>query len=267
MTEVVAGHEGGAKTASFVVDLDGVLYLEDQGVPGAGDSLALIHDLGHALVFVTNNSSRTADDVATRIGERTGFTPRPDSILTSAMAAGHHLHGRAGRAFVVGSSGLAATLEGYGVAVVADWRAADAVVVGIDFDLSYERLSSASRAVRAGATFVATNLDTTLPTPTGLALGGGAIAAAIATASDVEPFVCGKPHRPIRELIHAKIESGPVWVVGDRPETDLAMAKAEGWRSVLVLSGVTTDLDEVPEALRPDVVLASIAELPQVVLG
>ena len=264
MTEVVAGHGDAAKTATFVVDLDGVLYIDDEGVPGAGEALRLLDDGGHRLVFVTNNSTKTAAMVAARIEERTGFAPDLASIVTSGQATGHYLRGRVARAFVVGSSGLAETLADFGISTVADWREADVVVVGLDVDLDYQRLAGAARAVRNGAAFVATNLDATYPTPTGLDPGGGAMAAAIAVSSGVEPFVCGKPHEPIRVLVRTKVDTGPVWVVGDRPETDLAMAKAEGWGSVLVLSGVTTDVAEVPESFQPDVVLESVADLPQV---
>jgi 4-nitrophenyl phosphatase len=86
--------------------------------------------------------------------------------------------------------------------------------------------------------------------------------AAIAVASGREPDVAGKPHAPIRRLIEARLGSGPTFVVGDRPETDLALGVVAGWSTVLVLSGVTSDAAHVPAEYAPDLVLESIAELP-----
>ena len=87
--------------------------------------------------------------------------------------------------------------------------------------------------------------------------------AAIQVASGIEPEVAGKPHQAIRSLIRERLKPGPVWVVGDRPETDLAMAKIEGWKSVLVLTGVTAEADDFAEDQRPDLVLRSLADLPE----
>jgi 4-nitrophenyl phosphatase len=142
-------------------------------------------------------------------------------------------------------------------------EAAEAVIVGLDTGISYERLRSAVMAVRNGARFIATNADPTYPTPSGLWPGAGAIVAAIEVAAGIEPEIAGKPHPAIRSLIRTRLVPGPVWVVGDRPETDVAMAKVEGWTSVLVLTGVVGAADQVPEEYQPDVILPSLADLPE----
>ena len=263
MTEVVAGVASRAKPGTVVLDLDGVLYLDEVGVPGAGGALRQLTAAGHRLVFVTNNSTKTEEMVAVHIRERTGFEADRADIVTSAGTAADILASRSGTVFVVGEPGLVSTMENRGLEVVTDSDAADTVVVGLDRGVTYARFADAALAIRNGADFVATGTDATYPTPRGLYPGAGALVAAVTVAAGREPsLVCGKPHPPIRSLVRALVGPGPVWVVGDRPETDLAMGKAEGWRTVLVLTGVTADPAEVPPELAPDLVLDSIADLP-----
>lgn len=244
-----------------MLDLDGVLYLDTSGIPGARGALEELVDRGWRLVYATNNSTKTRDVVARHIAERTGFSADPDDAVTSAMAAAAHLAGTVASAGVVGSTAIRSELRRVGIDVVDLRDAPEAVVVGLDRSLTYDTVDRAARAIRGGARFVATNRDATYPTPTGLAPGAGMIVAAVATASGVEPVSCGKPERPFAELVTARIGEGPVVIVGDRPETDLALGRDRGWTTVLALSGVTRDPDEVPDDLRPDHVIASIVEL------
>jgi len=253
-----------AKPGTIILDLDGVLYLDVEGVPGAGEALQELETAGHRLVFATNNATMTQDTVVRHLAERTGFSPSPDAVVTSGMATAHHLAGEVDRVLVLGEAGLEEALRSEGITVVAGWRDADAVVVGLDRGLTYERLTSAVLAIAGGARFVATNVDSTYPTPEGLHPGGGAIAAAVAAATGVNPEVCGKPHEPMRALVRSRVAEGAVWVVGDRIDTDLAMGRAEGWGTVLVLTGVDTEDDLVAAGFAPDLVIASIAELPAV---
>jgi 4-nitrophenyl phosphatase len=166
-------------------------------------------------------------------------------------------------ALVVGSSQLTDTMTGAGVSIDAS-RSPDAVVVGLDIEATYETIANASAAIRGGSRFVATNTDVTLPTPNGLVPGAGSLVAAITAASGAAPVVCGKPHAPMTRLIDRRLKSDNVWMVGDRPETDIALARAAGWRSVLALSGVTSASDTVPPALTPDYMIESIAVLRNV---
>jgi 4-nitrophenyl phosphatase len=170
---------------------------------------------------------------------------------------------QSGPVFVVGGNGIRDALEAAGMPETEDPEDAQAVIVGLDTRISYEKLRDAVMVVRAGGRFIATNNDATYPTPNGLWPGAGAMVAAVQVAAGVAPEVAGKPHRPIRSLIRARLVPGPVWVVGDRPETDVAMAKAESWTSVLVLTGVIGDRDQVPDEYRPDLVLRSLADLPE----
>lgn len=241
-------------------DIDGVILLGKEPIPGAPAALETIRDAGIAVVFVTNNSTRTRADVAVNVERCTGFTTTPDSIITSGAATARFLVGKVGTVYVLGSDGLRATLRDVGIAVDADWRRADAVVAGLDFDLHYEALVGAILAVNHGADFYATNTDVTYPMPEGAYPGAGALVAAVTAATGVAPVVCGKPHAPMREMVRS-IGDHPM-VVGDRPETDIALGIAQGWPTALVLTGVFTAAEQVPEEYRPDVVLGSVAELP-----
>ncbi|MFQ5948141.1 MAG: HAD-IIA family hydrolase [Acidimicrobiia bacterium] len=253
-----------SRSGNIVLDLDGVLYLSDEGIPGAAKALRALESRGYRLLLATNNSTRRRQEVADFVATAIGYDIDPKQILTSALASARLL-GRddSSPAYVVGEDGLVATLEAEGIGVTGDWRQAAAVVIGLDRAFNYERLRDASLAIRAGARFVATNTDATFPTPDGLWPGGGSMVAALVTATGVEPEVAGKPHPPMTLLIKEHLGPGPTWVVGDRPETDLALAVTEGWRKVLVLTGVTKHPEAVPAHLRPDLVVDSIAELPE----
>lgn len=249
------------RRGTVILDLDGVVYLDAEGIPGAGDALSDLEDDGWQLLYATNNSTKTQEMVAGHIEERTGFRASAAAAITSGMAAGRYIAGRHRTAAVVGSRALAETVSSYGVTVV-DSGAPDAVVVGLDLEVSYGKIDRAARAIRSGAEFVATNVDNTYPTPTGLAPGAGSIVAAIAAAADATPISCGKPSQMMIELLADEIATNNVWVVGDRPETDLALARAGGWRGVLVLTGVVTSADAVPHHLAPHHVVDSIADVP-----
>ena len=249
-------------TLGIVCDLDGVLYLHDEPVPGARAALEAFAGAGARVVFATNNSTRTPAAVARVITERVGHPVRADDVVTAAVATARHLEGGPSRAMVVGMEGLVSALAEVGVAVESENP--EVVVVGLDRELTYRKLAAATLELARGVRFVATGLDATFPTPRGPLPGTGAIVAALAAATGRTPEVCGKPHPPMRRLVRERLGAvEEVWVVGDRPETDLAMARAEGWRAALVLTGVTRDPAAVPDEWRPDLVVASIAELPE----
>ena len=244
---------------TVVCDLDGVVYLGEQGIPGSGDALASLANGGLQLLFVTNNSTKTQQDAADKIERMSGFAPDPASVVTSALVTAARLAGQVEAAYVVGASSIVEALAGHGIASVDDWRDAGAVVVGLDREVSYERLSAATLAIRNGALFYATNSDSTFPTPQGLLPGGGAIVAAIATAAEQEPVVSGKPHQTMIDHV-AERARGEILVVGDRLNTDIAMANRAGWRSAMVLSGVSS-LEDVDGSAAPDLAVTSLPEL------
>jgi 4-nitrophenyl phosphatase len=233
--------------APVICDLDGVVWLALHAIPGSADAIARLRAAGHRVLFVTNNSSLVREDVEAAL-EKVGV-PAAGDVLSSAMAAARLVE-RGERALVVGGPGIVQALEARGAQVVDDGRA-DAVLVGFTREFDYDALRRANAAVRAGARLIGTNDDATYPTPDGPIPGGGALLAAVVTASGTRPVVAGKPYQPMADLVRAElggIVDGAV-MVGDRQETDGDFARRLGIRFGLVRSGVTAPgatVDPVP---------------------
>lgn len=250
---------------TVVFDLDGVVYLGSTPIRGAAGTIAMLQGLGWQILYATNNSTKSSESVAALLADRVGVSADPSSVLTSAMAVSAHLSDTGlHTAFIVGSQQLEDTVRLGGVSIV-DHLSAEVVVVGLDRSLTKDTIARAAGAIERGAAFVATNTDATFPTPDGHVPGAGATVQAIVDASGGEVVVCGKPHEPMVELVSRQIHSKNVWMVGDRPETDVAFARRAGWRSVLTLSGITTTPEEIPEELMPDDIIESIAGLVGIV--
>lgn len=243
---------------NLVCDLDGVVYLGGRAIPGSAEALKELTESGWQVVFCTNNSSRTPTQVAAKLADVTGFEAEPSQVITSAQAAATLLASQRPPTLVLGGDGIREALTEVGIRLVERAVEAEAVVVGLALDLSYSSLREAVRAVVGGARLIATNLDATYPSEDGPWPGGGAIVAAVETASGVKAEPAGKPWPPMRALIQARLAPGSVWVVGDRPDTDLALAREAGWSAALVLSGVTRPDDDIRPA--PDLVVADLAE-------
>jgi HAD superfamily hydrolase (TIGR01450 family) len=222
---------------TWVLDLDGVVWLAGRPIPGADEAVARLRAAGARVLFATNNSAPTRAQLQQSLAH-CGITADDADVLRSAdVAAGMLTPGST--AVVVGEDGIVEALAGRGVAVVPEGPA-DSVVVGIARTFTYADLARAAAAIRGGARLVGTNEDATFPTPEGLVPGAGSILAAVATAADVTPEVAGKPHPPTADAIAARIPEGELRVVvGDRPSTDGALAAQLGVHFALVLSGVT----------------------------
>jgi HAD superfamily hydrolase (TIGR01450 family) len=224
----------------FVVccDLDGVIWRGDEAIPGAADGIAALRAAGAHVAFLTNNSSGRVSDYVEKL-TRMGIEARGVDVATSAQAAAALLHEELPRGSTVlacAGPGVVEALERNAFFVV-DEGPADAVVVGWHHEFNFDRLARASDAVRAGARYIATNLDPTYPSATGVLPGAGAIAAAVTTAAGVQPVVAGKPNPPTVALVKSRFGRRGV-MVGDRPSTDGALADALGWPFALVMSGV-----------------------------
>lgn len=240
---------GDSSPVAWAFDLDGVIWTGRAPIPGSAETVAALVDGGHLVAFVTNNSFAT---VAEQEAKLASFGIEAEGrVITSAMA-GASLVEPGERVYVLGGPGVVEAVEARG-AVVVDGSSdgqPTAVLVGLDRNLSYDRLSEAVLALHAGARFVATNTDSTYPSERGLLPGGGSIVAAVQCATGVEPVVAGKPHEAQAQLVRSIL--GPDGImIGDRPETDGRFAKAMGYRFGLVLSGVTgrNDLPIQPEPL------------------
>lgn len=239
---------------AWVLDLDGVMWLGDVPIHGSAVAVARLREAGERVVFVTNNSSACLADTEAKL-DRLGV-PATGDVITSAVAAASLLD-PGSTALVCGGPGVTEALEARGLRVVGDGDA-DVVVVGFHRDFDYERLRIAHHAVRRGARLIATNDDPTFPTPAGPIPGGGAIVAAVATASGRVPEVAGKPNRAMVDLVLARAGAGPHVVVGDRDSTDGRFARLMGARFHLVLSGVTGPAD-LPVRPPPDRVADDLA--------
>jgi glycerol-1-phosphatase len=261
--------DGGALAAEFrgvVLDLDGVVYLGEEVVAAAPAALDQVRGLGVRVAFVTNNSYRPPDRVVEKLN-RLGVKAAEGEVLTSAQAAVRLLGGRDGlggvRVMVVGGPGLRQALEAAGARLVEGpaWREAEVVAVGFDPELTYARVRDATLAIRAGARFVGSNPDTTLPTPDGFWPGAGATLALLGASTGVRPEVAGKPERALLDTAAAAIGPGPYLMVGDRADTDLDGAHRLGWATALVLSGVTRLVDLPDLTTPPDHLLADVGGL------
>lgn len=270
----------------LLVDLDGVVYRGAAPVPGIASVLAARAAAGDRVVYVTNNSMHHRSEYVGRLRELGApLDAGADAVVSSARATARYLadgEPPVRTVLAVGASGLDRELRDAGLEVVTAAHAAtrmaqegldgaaasghpEAVVVGLDPQLTYLRIAAAADSIRAGARFVATNLDPVLPTERGLRPGAGSVVAAIETASGTSPVAIGKP-APLLLEIAARTVGLPVAdavVVGDSLVTDMAAARAVGARSVLMLTGVTRrdQAEALPAGERPTAVAADAAEL------
>ena len=251
-----------------LLDLDGVVYVGQDPVPGAADAIASASKAGMRLCYVTNNASRPPSTVAEHL-RRLGITADEQDVVTSAQAAAAVLAGRlpAGApVLVVGGEGLYVALEDEGLRGVGSMRDGPlAVVQGFSPDVGWRLLAEGSRAVRAGLPWMATNTDLTVPTPYGPAPGNGTLVAAVATATGATPEVAGKPRPPLFEQAVRRYGSRRPLVVGDRLDTDIEGAHAAGIPALLVLTGVcgAVEAAQAPQQHRPRFIGRDLADLEQ----
>lgn len=236
MAELIAGYD------LVIFDLDGVLFAGDQPIPGASAAVTKLRGRPADVVFATNNASRSAAAVAELL-ESLGIPAASTDVLTSAGAAAGVLATRykpGSPILVVGSSALVDEVRKVGLRPVTG--AADApvaVVQGYGPNVGWAALAEATVAIRAGAEWIATNADRTLPSPRGPLPGNGSLVAALATALDRQPdVVVGKPDPILFHQAAAATGATRPLVVGDRLDTDIEGANRSGLDSLLVLTGV-----------------------------
>lgn len=254
---------------AVVCDLDGVVYRGPLAVPHAVEALRSC-DL--PVLYATNNASRTPETVAEHLVEL-GLTAGPEAVVTSAQAGAHVLARELPAGAVVlavGGAGVAQALAEEGlqplpVRAAREGGPVAAVLQGYGADLTASDLAEAAYAVQAGATWVATNTDRTLPTDRGTAPGNGTLVAAVEAAVGHPPVVVGKPHAPLYLLCAERVHHAPeeLLAVGDRLDTDIAGAVETGMDSVLVLTGVdsATSLAVAPPSHRPTYLVEDLRSL------
>jgi HAD superfamily hydrolase (TIGR01450 family) len=271
----------------LLVDLDGVVYRGSNPVPGVAAVLAARVAAGDDVVYVTNNSMHYRADYVARLRSM-GAPIEPDTVISSARATALHLRDHEPgirRVLALGAGGLERELRDVGLEVVTAGHAAtrmtqepidghvaagapEAVVVGLDPNLTYLRLAAAADCIRAGARFIATNRDPVYPTERGLRPGAGSLVAALEATTGVVPISIGKPAPLLLEIAAETVgrNARDAIMVGDGIGTDLAAARAVGARCVFMLTGVTTRemLDALAPAERPTATAEDADELARV---
>ena len=253
----------------LLIDLDGVVYTGREPIAGAAAFLTEARTRGLRFLLVTNNSTTSPELVAERL-KSMHVDIHPREVLTSAQAAAayvrDHAPERGKRVRIIGEAGLRQAAEEEGLSIVEDGEASsDWVIAGLDRGFTYDKLTGATRAIMAGARFVATNADALLPVEGGRVLpGAGTIIAAIQTATAVEPVVVGKPEpglfeHGLRRL--GGLSGDQVAMVGDRLDTDVVGGRRAGLRTILVLSGVTGAAEAAAAVPPPDATVADLASV------
>jgi HAD superfamily hydrolase (TIGR01450 family) len=268
----------------LLVDLDGVVYRGAEPVPGVTDVLADRAARGDRVVYATNNSQVYRADYVARLRSM-GAPVEPDRVVSSARATAIHIateEPSIRRVLALGAAGLEHELRDVGLDVVTAGHAAtrmsqegidgaiaagdpDAVVVGLDPQLTYLRLAAAADCIRAGARFIATNRDPVYPTERGLRPGAGSVVAALEATTGMVPLSIGKPELHLFRIALAAGGADPreAVVIGDGVLTDIAGARALGARSILMLTGVTSaeQAAGLGTDARPTAVASDAAEL------
>lgn len=244
-----------------LLDLDGVVYVGAEAVPGAVGAINASKQTGMRFAYVTNNASRTAEEVAEHLRDL-GLTVDAHDVVTSAQAGARLMREAIGpgrRVLAVGGPGVTESLRRVGLDPVGidpggDVPAVAGVLQGFGREVGWRHLAQASLAVRRGAYWVATNGDRTFPIPGGLAPGNGMMVAAVAEAAGRPPdAIAGKPYPALTEESILRMGAQRPLVVGDRLDTDIEGAHRLGVASLLVLTGVTdiATLVAAPPGLRP----------------
>lgn len=260
MSQRVASLSALRQITNLIVDMDGVLYRGQESLPGAGELLTYLVAEAVPFILATNNSTLTPGQYVAKLA-RLGMEVTEDHILTSGQAAALYLARVAApgtKVYAIGEDGLLSSLRQQGFELAE--RDIQYVVVGLDRQLTWDKLRVAALAIRAGGTFVGTNPDTTLPTEEGLVPGNGANLAALEAATGVAPLIIGKPQAALLQLAMEKMGATQVGtaIVGDRLETDILAGKNAGITTVLVLSGITTRQELEGSPYQPDLVFEGI---------
>jgi 3-hydroxyisobutyrate dehydrogenase len=253
----------------LIIDLDGVVWLGDRPIDGAAEAIARLRACGVHVLFVTNDPETSRAEQAMRLAA-IGIPATAGDVITSAAATARYLteqdnlHGR--NALVVGAWALRDEIEqaGFPLIPLSEPHRAEIVVVSGHPEFDFRELQAATTAVASGARLFATGRDATRPTRDGPVPATGAILASIETATGISATVIGKPEPFVFEIAREALAGcAHIAVVGDNLASDIAGAKRSGLGAILVLTGTTTKTDLQHAAITPDIVVPSLAELPE----
>ena len=255
----------GVEIEGIVLDMDGVLWRGTRLLPGVN---AFLHALQtHALphIFATNNATSTPEEIAAK-ALPFDLDLDPKKILTSSQAAVSYMKPiveQNTKVLVLGESGLVSAVEQAGYLIQSTAKDVEAVIVGLDREVNWAKLSEACYAIEQGSLFVGTNMDPSFPTERGNAPGNGAILHAIEHVTGVAPVVLGKPepylYLKAAKMLNKKPES--ILVVGDRLETDIEGGQRAGMATALMLTGISSRADIDQYHSKPDFVYDTLDQL------
>jgi 4-nitrophenyl phosphatase len=237
------------KYKGYLIDLDGTMFLGKQIIPFAKEFIEALNQKGIPHLFVTNNSSKRPDQVAEHLMQM-GIPATEKQIFTTSMATAQYIKNRKENAkvYAIGEVGILDAIKDAGLEFVDE--DADFVVIGIDRDITYEKLAKGCLNIRSGATFISTNGDVAIPTERGLLPGNGSLTAVLQVATGQDPIFIGKPEPIIMELAISELglNKDEVLMVGDNYRTDIQAGINAGLDTLLVFTGVTKreDLEKVP---------------------
>jgi HAD superfamily hydrolase (TIGR01457 family) len=247
---------------NFIIDLDGVIYVEDNPTQGAVEFINFLRKKNLKFLFLTNNSTKTQRQYVRKL-KKMRLDVHKENILTSSVATCVFLAKEKpdARIHAIGEHGLKSDLRSHGF-ILAD-KNVDFVVVGLDRRFNYEKLSRACSLIRGGALFIATNPDLTFPSKEGIIPGAGTLAATIEACTSCHPIVIGKPNPVVVDIAMKMmgVRREETAIIGDRFDTDIAVAKKLGMNSILVLSGIETPATVKASHIQPDYIFKSLHEL------
>lgn len=249
---------------AILLDLDGTVYKGKTAIPGANETMRRLREK-YKLFFVTNAATRSRIGVVEKLADM-GIEAKESEMYSTTYASGKYIaKNHPGKTvFCIGEKGMKDEIGKHSITLAQD-DSADIVLVGLDRTIDYKKLSIGYRAIEKGAEFIATNQDVVYPVEDGFLPGAGAIVSAVESCTRKSPFIIGKPRSYFAELINEEEKLGKeeMIIVGDRLDTDIQFAKNTGIKSVLVLTGVTKKEDVEKSKVKPDYVIESINELPE----
>jgi 4-nitrophenyl phosphatase len=249
------------KISGIISDLDGVTYRGDDPIDSAVEAFQSWHSLGLPYAFVTNNSTKSAEEFGEKLN-RMGIPATPERIITTSAVSAERLRTLLepkARVMVIGAPALLRAVEKSGFEI-ADEKVA-AVIAGLDREFNFEKLEKAQIALMGGAHFIGTNPDRMLPKGDGFEPGAGSILKAIETASGVPPVIIGKPQPHLISMALSILGTDPksTYMLGDQIMTDIVAGHAAGLPTILVRTGVA---EEGPFPITPDFDIETLASIP-----
>ena len=246
----------------FILDMDGTFYLGDRLLEGSLEFLRKVEERGKSFLFFTNNSSKNQEVYVKKLAKMGCYIDK-SQIVTSGMVTTYYLKNRwkNPKVFLLGTPLLEEDFQSRGIRLTEDNP--DAVVVGFDTTLTYEKLSKACAFIRNGVPFIATHPDNNCPTEDGFIPDCGAMCAFITQSTGVLPKYLGKPYAETMDYIldYLKCSKEELIFVGDRLYTDIAIGSKNGATSVLVLTGETKPEDVKSSDVKPDIIVDRLIDL------